>query len=126
MKTRNLICIVCPNGCELTAEIVQDEPLEVGEVTGSLCDKGPLWAQQEIANPMRTIASNILVEGGDYPLVSVRTDAAVPREMIAEVMLAIKAKSVAAPVQIGEVLISNPAGTTCNIIATRLVKEIRE
>lgn len=121
MKTRKLICIVCPNGCELTAEIITGETLAVGEVTGSLCDKGPVWAKQEIVSPMRTIASSILVKGGDYPLVSVRTDSAIPREMIQTVMAVIKDKSISAPVEIGDVLIPNPAGTSCNIIATRHV-----
>ena len=71
MNTRKLICVICPNGCELEAVLQENPVLQVVEVTGNLCDKGPPWAEQEITNPMRTIASNILVVGGDMPLVSV-------------------------------------------------------
>jgi CxxC motif-containing protein len=70
---------------------------------------------------MRTIASGIPVEDGDFKLVSVRTDAPIPLGKIFEVMAAIKEKRVTAPVAIGDILIPGPAGTDCNIIATRNV-----
>ena len=121
MNKKELICIVCPNGCLLEAEIEEGDGIKVGEVSGSLCEKGPVWAQQELTNPVRTIASNVLVSGGDFDLVSVRTDTAIPLGRILEVMAAVKEIRVAAPVQIGDILIKNPAGTACNIIATRHV-----
>ena len=121
MNRKELICIVCPNGCRLEAEIEEKDGLEVGEVTGNLCEKGPIWAQMELTNPVRTIASNVLVSGGDFELVSVRTDRAVPKGKIMDVMAAVKAIQIAAPVKIGDILIKNPAGTDCNIIATRHV-----
>ena len=58
MNKKELICIVCPNGCPLEAEWQEEEKL-VGEVTGNLCDKGPVWAVQELTNPVRTIASSV-------------------------------------------------------------------
>lgn len=122
MKTKELICILCPNGCQLKVEIEEGAEIRVGKVTGSLCDKGPVWARQELVNPMRTITSNVLVSGGRFPLVSVRTDAPIPREKIFEVMEAIKKTEVQAPIQIGDVLIAKPAGTECNIIATRRIE----
>ena len=70
---------------------------------------------------MRTIASNIRIENGDFPLVSVRTDAPIPKNSIFQVMKEIQSTIVKAPVSIGESLIKNPAGTDCNIIATRHV-----
>jgi CxxC motif-containing protein len=124
MNKKELICIVCPNGCPLEAEIEEGDGVEVGEVTGSLCEKGPVWAQQELTNPVRTIASNVLVAGGDFDLVSVRTDAAIPLGKIMDVMADVKKIQIAAPVRIGDVLIKNPAGTSCNIIATRHVNVI--
>lgn len=124
MNKKELICIVCPNGCPLEAEIEEGDRVEVGEVTGSLCEKGPVWAQQELTNPVRTIASNVLVAGGDFDLVSVRTDAAIPLGKIMDVMADVRKIQIAAPVRIGDVLIKNPAGTSCNIIATRHVNVI--
>ena len=125
MNKKELICIICPNGCQLEAEIEEGDGVhEMGEVTGSLCEKGPVWAQQELTNPVRNISSNVLVSGGDFDLVSVRTDAAIPLGKIMDVMTDVKTIQVAAPVGIGDVLMKNPAGTSCNIIATRHVNPV--
>jgi CxxC motif-containing protein len=124
MIEKKLICVICPNGCELNAVIDEGPQPVVKEITGELCEKGPVWAEQELLNPMRTIASSIIVDGGDYPLVSVRTDSAIPLKSILDVMKAVKSIKVKAPIRIGDVLIEKPAGTSCNIIATRYVNEI--
>jgi CxxC motif-containing protein len=124
MTEKELICVICPNGCELKAMIEEGPQMVVREITGELCDKGPVWAEQELLNPVRTIASSVIVDGGDYPLVSVRTDAAIPLKSIWNVMKVIKSVEVKAPVRIGEVLIKDPAGTSCNIIATRHINEV--
>jgi CxxC motif-containing protein len=124
MTEKELICVICPNGCELKAMIEEGPQMVVREITGELCDKGPVWAEQELLNPVRTIASSVIVDGGDYPLVSVRTDAAIPLKSIWNVMKVIKSVEVKAPVRIGEVLIKDPAGTSCNIIATRHINDV--
>jgi CxxC motif-containing protein len=123
---KELICVICPNGCQLQAEIQEGDRPAVTNVTGNLCDKGPEWARQEIINPMRTIASSVLVEDGDLPMVSVRTDSAIPLKKIFEVMKEIRAARVNAPVRIGDVIIEKVAGLTCNIIATRNVKKTED
>jgi CxxC motif-containing protein len=121
VKQKQLICVVCPNGCQIEARIEEGKEVQVKEVTGYQCDKGLDWAKQELINPMRTIASSILVDGGDFPLVSVRTDSPIPLKSIPEVMKAIRTARAKAPVRIGDPLIKNPAHTSCNIIATRHV-----
>ena len=73
---------------------------------------------------MRTIASSILVDGGDFPLVSVRTDAPIPLGSIMDVMKAMRSAKAKAPIRIGDIMIEKPAGTSCNIIATRNIKRV--
>jgi len=126
MSKKELTCIVCPNGCQLEAMLENSDSgsLQITEITGHLCEKGPEWAEQELTHPVRTVISNILVESGDLPLVSVRTDAPVPRNMIFYVMKEIKAAKTKAPVAIGQILIKHPAGTGCNIIATKNIRNI--
>ena len=118
---KQLICVVCPNGCQLEIEMVEGDDSKVLGITGEICEKGPKWAEQEILNPMRTIASSIMVKNGNFPLVSVRTDSPIPLGKIFDVMKEIKKARVDAPVKIGDILIEKPAGTSCNIIATRRV-----
>jgi CxxC motif-containing protein len=122
---KELICVICPNGCELQAKVLQEEDrFTVSEISGNLCEKGPEWARQEIVNPMRTIASSVLVEDGDFPMASVRTDSPISLKDIFQVMNEIKAVKLKAPVRIGDVVIKNVAGLPCNIIATRNVERI--
>ncbi|WP_028321927.1 DUF1667 domain-containing protein [Desulfatiglans anilini] len=125
MKTKQLTCVICPNGCELTIAYEETPAVVVKEVSGHTCDKGLAWAEQELLNPVRTIASSIAVESGAFPLVSVRTDSPIPLDRITGVMQAIRALRVTAPVRIGDVLLRTPAGTACNIVATRHVAEDR-
>lgn len=120
---KELICVICPNGCQLQAEIQEGEQPVVTDVTGNLCDKGPEWARQEIINPMRTIASSVLVDDGDFPMVSVRTDCPISLKKIFDVMKEIKAARLMSPVNIGDVIVENVAGLPCNIIATRNIQK---
>jgi CxxC motif-containing protein len=124
MKKKELICVICPNGCQLEADIEENHRIFVKEIRGHLCEKGPEWAEQELVNPMRTIASNIIIEQGDFPLVSVRTDSPIPLKKIFDVMKEIKAIRLEAPVKTGDILIENVSGLPCNIIATRNVQRL--
>jgi CxxC motif-containing protein len=121
MKTKELICIVCPNGCQLEVTYQEKPRIKVISVSNHLCDKGEAWAANELENPVRHIASSILVEKGNFKLVSVRTDEPIPLPSIQQVMKVIKKKRVQAPIAINQVLIQNPAGVSTNIIATRNV-----
>jgi CxxC motif-containing protein len=123
MSKKELICVLCPNGCRLEVEIEESPQIIVKDVSGNLCEKGVEWARQEIVNPMRSISSSILVEKGELPLVSVRTDTPIPLKNIFDVMKEIKAFRVKAPVNIGDIIIEEVAGLPCNIIATRNVRE---
>ena len=62
------------------------------------------------------------MDGGELPLVSVKTATDIPKDKIFDVMAEIRACRVNAPVHIGDVLIANAAGTGSDIVATRTVK----
>ncbi|QTX32069.1 DUF1667 domain-containing protein [Aminithiophilus ramosus] len=124
MSLREFVCVVCPNGCLLSLEISAEKPAKLLSLSGQGCPRGEIWARQEIENPLRTIASSVLVADGDFPLVSVRTDAPIPLASVPAVMAEIRRLSVEAPVRIGDVLLAGPAGTACNVIATRSVRRI--
>lgn len=124
MKQKELICVICPNGCQLEADIEEGSRVFVKDIRGHLCEKGPEWAEQELVNPMRTIASNIIIEEGDFPLMSVRTDSPIPLKKIFNVMKEIKGLQLKAPVKTGDILIKDVSGLPCNIIATRNVQRL--
>ena len=118
---RRFTCIVCPNGCEIEAEY---EGAQVRSVTGNLCPKGRDYVTQELVDPRRTIASSVVVRGGEMPLCSVRLTAPIPKDRIFDAMEAIRGVTVQAPVKIGQVLIPGLLGLECDVIATRNVQAI--
>jgi CxxC motif-containing protein len=115
---REFVCIICPNGCELAAEV---EGKTIHSISGQLCLWGESYVRQEILDPRRNIASSVKVVGGELPLVSVRLSDVIPKDMIFAVMDAIRQAEVAAPVAIGQVLIKGVAGLPVDVIATKRV-----
>ena len=115
---RTLTCIICPNGCELEIAYEGDQILSV---TGNKCPKGAEYAEQEIKNPMRTIASSVKLTNGAMPLVSVRLTGPIPKAKIMDVMEVIRGASAHAPVKIGDVIVENVLGLGVDVIATRNV-----
>ncbi|MFN3346645.1 MAG: DUF1667 domain-containing protein [Candidatus Bipolaricaulaceae bacterium] len=92
-------------------------------VEGNRCPRGEAYAREEITDPKRVLSTSVKVVGGDYPLVSVRTDRPIPKRLIPEAMRQIRGLVVTAPVQIGQVLVANFLGTDANLIATRSVQK---
>ena len=112
---RDMICIICPRGCGLTAEIT-----DAGvTVTGNACKKGAEYAINECTNPVRTVTATVRVSNRYNTMVSVKTAAPVPKDKMMEVMAALRKTQVAAPVSIGDVVLSDICGTS--IVITKAV-----
>ena len=119
---REFTCIVCPNGCEIEAdyEIKNGTPV-ISNIQGNTCKRGEEYVRQELISPKRTIASSILVEGGELPLVSVRITKPIPREKISEAVQEIRQYRVTAPVRAGAVICHDFLGFDTDLITTKNV-----
>jgi len=120
---KKLICVSCPVGCEITAEIVEGA---VTRVTGNRCPRGGVYARQEAIDPMRVLPTSVRLVGGDRPLVSAKTDQPVPKRLICQIMDYIRTLSIDAPVEIGQVMTENLPGTEARLVATREVRLAQE
>jgi CxxC motif-containing protein len=118
MEKRELTCIGCPMGCQITVEL---EGTEILSVKGNTCAIGDKYARNEVIHPERTVTSTVVVDGGDKPRCSVKTSGNIPKDKIFECMKLIDAVRVNAPVKIGDVIIENVLGTGVNVVATRNV-----
>ena len=118
-SSRQLICIGCPVGCLITAEKQQDGTLKI---TGNRCPKGEAYARSEMTAPVRTITSFIRIEGSENKVVPVKTKEGIPKEKIRQCMKEIKQARVKAPVNVGDILIDNAAGSGVPVVATGQVK----
>ena len=114
---KEMICISCPMGCRLT---VWEENGEV-KVEGNTCPRGKAYGIQEFTCPQRTVTSSVPVKGGTQNMCSVKTNVPVPKTAIPDVLKAIYAAQVKAPVAVGDVIVSGIAGTEADLVATRRV-----
>jgi len=119
MEKRELTCIGCPMGCQITVEL---DDGEVTTVTGNTCKIGDNYARNEVTHPERTVTSTAVVLGGDKPRVSVKTKSNIPKDKITDVMKEIDAAVVHAPVHIGDVVVENVCNTGVDVVATRNVE----
>ena len=118
MEVRELICIGCPLGCPVTVTMDNGE---VVEVKGNTCKRGDVYARKEVTNPTRIVTSTVKVKGGSLAMVSVKTKNDIPKEKICDCVRALKGVEVQAPVHIGDVIMTDVAGTGVDIVATKEV-----
>ena len=105
MEVRELTCIGCPLGCQLTVTMGENEI----KVEGNTCPRGEAYAKKEVTNPTRIVTSTVRVEGGTIERVSVKTASDIPKCSIFECMKEIHAAKVKAPVHIGDVILADCA-----------------
>ncbi len=115
-ETKRIICTSCPVGCELTVTFDEENIIEVD---GNTCKLGLDYAEQEIFDPRRMVASTVKVKNGYHPLVPVYTEKPVPKPKIFDVLVEIRKVEVEAPVKINDVIIEDVVGTGINVIASR-------
>ena len=118
MDKRELTCINCPMGCRITVAMNGNEIISV---EGNTCKRGEIYARAEVTSPVRTVITTIKVTDGISDRVSCKTKEPVPKSKIFEVMKAIDKASCKAPVEIGDILLEDCAGTGVPIVATKAV-----
>ncbi len=120
MNTVNLTCIGCPLGCQVEVMMEEDKILLV---TGNTCPRGDAYARKEVTAPTRIVTSSVRVYGSTQGerMVPLKTASDIPKGKIMDVIRSLHGVSVGCPIRIGDVLISNVAGTGVDMIATKNV-----
>lgn len=120
MKTPiNLTCICCPLGCDLRIDKSDNEL----SITGNKCSRGKKYAIEEITAPKRIVTSTVKIANGVYPVLPVKTTAAIPKEKIFTIMHILANVEITAPVYIGDIIVKNIAATGVNIVATKTLEK---
>lgn len=104
MNKRELTCIVCPRGCQMTVEIGEEI-----SVSGNLCPRGKVYAQNECVNPQRTVTSTVRTSDGG--VVAVKTEGTIPKAKMMECMEIINSIVLELPVKVGDVVREDVFGT---------------
>ena len=110
---KELICISCPMGCHLKVDV------DNKTVTGNTCKRGEIYGLNEVTNPVRVVTSTVKVNGGELPVVPVKTAGAIPKKLNFECMKVINETTVNAPIKMGDILIKDVLGTGIDVVASR-------
>lgn len=119
-STETVICIRCPNSCEIEVETSDGD---IVSIEGQECWEGKEHAQKEISNPERTLTTTVKLKNGVFPLVSVRTSEPVAKSELIQLMDKIASIQVTAPIERGEILYEDIDGEGSDLVATKTVKE---
>lgn len=111
---KKLVCIVCPNSCEL--EITETE--SGISVSGNKCKRGVSFATDEMTAPKRTISSVVKTAFSSVPVLPVRVSAEIPKEKIFDVMKEINRVTVKKRLKRGDIVIKNVLSLGVDVIAT--------
>lgn len=119
MREVEIICVRCPNGCEMTAKVEDGELLEL---EGNQCGEGVEHAREEMSNPQRILTTTVRVENGNPPLVSVRSSKPIEKGKLIPTMEEVSSLSTSAPVEAGEIIEINIDGDGTDIVATKSIE----
>lgn len=100
---------------------VKMEDGDVVCVTGNTCKRGEVYGRKEVTAPTRILTTVVPVMGGEFEVVSVKTNSDIPKEKVYLCMEMVKDIVVKAPIEIGDIIKENIANTGVNLVATRSV-----
>ncbi len=111
---KDMICIVCPNGCTLRAE--ENEGLVT--VTGNKCPKGEEYAKSELLCPKRTLTTTVATAFHERPVLPVRITGAIPKGEIKNAMAEIDKITVKTKLKCGDIIVNNFMNFDVDLVAT--------
>lgn len=117
---KNMTCIICPIGCQLTVVPKDDDTFEV---TGNTCKRGPEYAYAEMTNPTRVIPTTVVIKNAMLPRLPVKTAQPIPKGQIFDAMAAINQVVVEAPIKTGDVVLKNLLGLGIDVVSTRTMNK---
>jgi CxxC motif-containing protein len=114
---KEMICIVCPNGCRLGLD-------RRGTITGYQCERGRTYAEAEMTNPTRVLTTTVRVKGGIHRRCSVKTEGPIPKGLLVSAVKLLDSVELSAPVECGQIVVGNLLNTGVNLITTRTEAEL--
>jgi CxxC motif-containing protein len=118
---KEILCIVCPNGCRLRVEENGGEL----KIAGNRCSRGIDFAKAEITSPMRSVTTTVRTAFPKVPVLPVRTGGEIPKGKILELMQFLDGIVVKKPLGIGETAVENVLGLGIDMLVTsNILKEL--
>lgn len=115
MEIKNLTCVECPMGCQI--EVGVENGVAV-YVKGNSCPRGKLYAEAEVVRPVRVLTSTVRCTDGT--MLPVKTDGAVPKDKMTELMKVINLCHPTLPIKTCDIVIKD-FFDGINLIATKTI-----
>ena len=115
---KEFVCIVCPSSCRLQVEEINGEI----KVSGNTCKRGEAHGRLEYSNPKRMLTTTVAVLNGRKKRLSVVSHEEIQKNKLSECLQELYKLKIEAPINMGDVIISNICGTGVDIIAAHVVK----
>ncbi|HZU87550.1 MAG TPA: DUF1667 domain-containing protein [Anaerolineaceae bacterium] len=115
LEKTKILCITCPKGCAL--EVTRDGETIVEIKPG--CKRGHEYAQRELKDPRRMVATTVKIRHAAHPLLPVYTSAPFPKGKIMELQAYLRQLEIDTPVKMGAVVVENVLDSGVNILASR-------
>lgn len=109
---KEYICIVCPNGCHLKYDEINNT------CEGNKCPRGKEYAFNEFHHPKRSVCSSVKTTIEEFPVISVRTNGEIDKNLISELLEVLKKVVINERLEINSVVIKNVLNTGVDIITT--------
>jgi CxxC motif-containing protein len=119
----DFVCINCPLSCSLR---LIEEDGKVLEIKGADCRIGEKYAVGEFKDPTRVVTTTVYTSGATLPLLPVRSEEPISKNMVTEVVRELAAVVVEAPVEEGQVVYENILQTGVDIVASRRLEQSGE
>lgn len=115
-----LVCIVCPNSC-----VMNITELNTGnyDISGYKCERGKVYAEQEIINPARILTTTVKIKNGFIKRLPVRSKEPIPKDKILKCMEVLRKIEKEAPIGEGDIIIENILDMGINIIASKDIEQ---
>jgi len=110
---KQVVCIICPKGCRLSVNE------NTGEVLGHGCNRGEEYGRNEVINPTRVVTSTVKIAGAAYPRCPVKTNGAIPKELVLKAVRLLDFVELQAPVAMGDIVLQDIFGTGIDFVVTR-------
>lgn len=119
MREVEIVCIRCPVACRV--KLTVNDKNEIIKVVGNECPLGEKYAEGEFKSPTRILTATVVTGSSFHPLLPVRTNKPIPKNMLKRCMIFLSKIRVNPPIEIGQVIIPNILDTGADLVSTTQV-----
>ncbi len=115
-NVKTVVCLNCPLGCKIDITLNKEGRIE--KIEGNQCPKGEEYARKEMIAPERVLTATVRTSNPEHPLLSVRTNKAVPKEKLLDCMKLLSEVVVDKPLNIGDIVVPDILNTGADVVST--------